>query len=188
MRVFIAVTFLLTAAWLWFAAAPSSAALEGLGATAKVPLAQIDPWSVRSEITDPPTIRWGGVEQRCSGCHSIFPPAAEAPTRLLQHEHVVLRHGTVEACGECHLGELRDRLVVKDGEAVGFDASGTHCTSCHEPIAAEWEAGIHGRAVDARDPRGEGRERLACLQCHDPHAPAYEAVAPLPGPRGGGAR
>jgi hypothetical protein len=181
MRAFIAVTFLLLAVWFHFG--PPSASPRSPGELSLVSLDALDPYALRVEITDPPTIELASLQLRCSSCHALFPSRPEPPAFLLQHGHVELRHGTLERCTECHIGPERDQLLLKEGIRVGFDESIQHCASCHEPTASEWEEGVHGRALDRTDPRSDGQGRLTCLQCHDPHLPAFEPVAPLPGPK-----
>jgi hypothetical protein len=136
----------------------------------------------RQALELPPAIQNGPFRQTCSECHDIFPSPELPRTPLIQHTHIVLDHGLNDRCYNCHAREDRDRLALYDGTTIGFEDVPRLCAQCHGPAWRDWQHGTHGRTSGFWDvTRGE-RVRLACTQCHDPHAPAFPAYAPLPGP------
>ena len=65
---------------------------------------------------------------------------------------------------------------------MGYDQVQDLCASCHGPTYRDWEKGIHGRTNGYWDTSKGEQTRLVCTQCHDPHAPAFGKLVPLPGP------
>jgi hypothetical protein len=96
------------------------------------------------------------------------------------HEEVALTHGPEERwCFDCHNAEDRDHLRLASGELVGFEESYRLCGQCHGTIYRDWRAGIHGRR---RGFWNGAKSYLLCAHCHNPHSPAFNAMAPLPPP------
>jgi len=118
----------------------------------------------------------------CSECHRYFASNPEPPRILFQHRHVRVDHGTVVSCFECHSIENHDELLLEDGATVLLDESDAHCGSCHEPQWDDWMVGVHGQTVGTWLRAADSPARLSCVACHDPHAPAFDPFAPLPGP------
>jgi hypothetical protein len=149
--------------------------------------ARVDPEAISSEpsrtpLTDPPRILLGGVEQRCSDCHDLFSSREPTPATLRQHREVVLDHGLNDRCYNCHSNPERTTLVLRDGTEVPFGESTSLCAQCHGTVFRDWERGMHGKTLGSWDPASPEFVRLECVSCHDPHAPAFEAIVPLPGP------
>ncbi len=170
----------------WFALGPDLAGLpdlRGAEVAEPVPLGSLP----RAVLVGPEGATINGFLRPCSDCHRLFRPRAADPApRPLQHEDVVLEHGDVVACRGCHLEPGHDLLRLKDGTVLPFAESLRHCLGCHEEVREDWEHGLHGRADGCWDARFGAVRRLACLECHDPHAPrlpVMDAVRPLPGPR-----
>jgi hypothetical protein len=147
-----------------------------------VDAAEISTAPRRQPLDDPPTIRIGGVEQRCSDCHGIFPSLPETADGLLQHGDLVHAHGMNDRCFNCHSLEERDKLVLHDGTLIGYREVEQLCAKCHGTVFRDWERGIHGRTNGSWDAASGRQVRLTCTECHDPHAPAFGKIAPLPGP------
>ena len=179
MRVLIPIVFLLLAAWM-LVGAPD--ARPELVATPPVDAAAIDPANVRPIMHDPASIRIGGFEQRCNDCHRLFESEPETPPKTFQHQDIHLDHGMNDRCLNCHDLENRERLRLHGSQTVGFDQVQELCAKCHGPTYRDWELGIHGRTNGYWDETRGERKRLVCTQCHDPHAPAFEPIIPLPGP------
>lgn len=136
----------------------------------------------RVMLADPPAIQNGPFRQTCRECHDVFPSPDVPRSPMLQHTHIVLDHGLNDRCYNCHAREDRDRLALVDGTRLGFDQVPRLCAQCHGTAWRDWQNGTHGRTSGYWDrTRGES-VRLACTQCHDPHAPAYPPFVPLPGP------
>lgn len=94
-------------------------------------------------------------------------------------------------CLDCHDAADRDKLVRFDGQPLSFNESHLLCGSCHGPKLLDWERGIHGKTVgrwDLRGPEAEEAVRWQCVECHNPHAPAFLTLEPeaAPVPRVGG--
>lgn len=136
----------------------------------------------RQALGDPPTIQNGAFQQTCSECHALFPSPDVPRSPLLQHTHVVLEHGLNDRCYNCHAREERDLLVLHDGSTVGFGQVADLCAQCHGTVFRDWQNGTHGRTTGHWDGAVGKQDRLVCSQCHDPHAPAFPSLAPLPGP------
>ena len=133
-------------------------------------------------LADPPVITVGSFEHRCNECHRLFQTGLDGRRQYFQHTHIRMEHGINDRCANCHDVGSRERLVMRDGGTVGFAESARLCAQCHGPAYRDWQRGMHGKTLGswrADDPR---RSRLQCVQCHDPHAPAYEPMAPLPAP------
>jgi hypothetical protein len=140
----------------------------------------------REILQDPPTIHIDGFDRTCMDCHRLFPPRQEEPARLLQHTHIVLDHGINDRCRNCHFELDRDKLVLRGGKVIGYDAVVELCAKCHGPTYRDWQRGAHGRTNGYWDSRRGKLVRLTCTQCHDPHlprVPAMDPLAPLPAPR-----
>ena len=78
------------------------------------------------------------------------------------------------------------RVVAVDAEAVLLapvpvaGAPTVHAGGqCHGTIFRDWREGIHGR----REGYWNGaKSYLLCAHCHNPHAPRFQAIEPLPPP------
>jgi len=136
----------------------------------------------RVALREPPTVQSGPFRLECSECHRLFPSLAEPRVPLLQHREVVLDHGQNDRCYNCHSRENRDRLVLRGGESCGFDEVPRLCAQCHGTVYRDWQNGTHGRTLGSWDAAGGLQQHLGCSECHDPHAPAFPHLAPLPGP------
>lgn len=96
------------------------------------------------------------------------------------HDDIALDHGSKERwCFDCHNPDDRDRLRLASGESIDFDESYRLCGQCHGTIYRDWRQGIHGR----REGYWNGaKSYLLCAHCHNPHAPRYQPITPLPPP------
>ena len=70
-------------------------------------------------------------------------------------------------------------LVIANGTLIGFDESYRLCGQCHGTIFRDWRQGIHGQR---RGFWNGAKSYLLCAHCHDPHAPEFAALEPLPPP------
>ncbi len=88
-------------------------------------------------------------------------------------------------CLNCHDAKDRDKLVKLNGELLTFNQSQLLCGECHGPILTDWELGIHGKTTGFWDPALDKNSRSVkklCVECHNPHAPAFPPMTALPPP------
>jgi hypothetical protein len=147
-----------------------------------IPVDQIKRGAWRTPLTDPAQANVAGAARPCSECHKLFTPSPVETRTLVQHKDVVMRHGMNTRCFNCHHAEERDKLVLHDGNLVGFDQTPKLCSQCHGTVYRDWQRGTHGKTMGSWDASSGNQVRLTCNECHDPHAPAYRPIAPLPGP------
>lgn len=138
----------------------------------------------RTPLTDPPTIRLGGFERDCMDCHIIFRNRVPKHRELVQHLDVLARyqHGRNDRCLDCHDREDRNRLTLGWERTIPFAQSAELCGKCHGLTHRDWERGTHGKTVGSWQPESTEHRRLTCVECHDPHRPAYPPFIPLAGP------
>jgi hypothetical protein len=140
---------------------------------------------LRQSLGDPPRLHVGGFDRTCMDCHRTFPPREDPPEQLMQHKHIVLRHGRHKRCRDCHWDVDRDKLILPDGTVLGLEHVDELCGNCHGPVYRDWRNGAHGRSNGYWDTSRGERVRLECTECHNPHnphVPAMEPIEPLPGP------
>ena len=170
--------FLAVAAWFFFGhRAPD------------VPIAEMNIVPAESFAPEPwrdptllPQYQAGGFEQNCNACHRLFESKTETPTNLTQHTDITFDHGMNNRCFNCHDRENRESLVLYTGELIPFHDTVRLCAQCHGPTFRDWERGVHGKTTGHWDAQYGAVTKLTCVQCHDPHAPAFPKMHPLPGP------
>ncbi|MBU6402427.1 MAG: hypothetical protein KGS61_19075 [Verrucomicrobia bacterium] len=102
-----------------------------------------------------------------------------------EHADLRIRHGRNDRndnCYNCHDPAKLDQLLRRDGGKLKLQDSTPLCAGCHGPTYRDWEIGIHGRVSGYWDRRAGQASRLACVSCHDPHAPFFAPLKPAPGP------
>jgi predicted CXXCH cytochrome family protein len=107
----------------------------------------------------------------------IAPPAHQG---LLAMAHG--RNFRNENCYNCHDRDQLDQLHAPDGTKLKFEQATLLCAGCHGPTYRDWEAGVHGRTGGYWDRKLGPIDRQECTSCHDPHAPAFTGLIPMPGP------
>ena len=127
----------------------------------------------------------------CYGCHEKGKPPPlrfDADHNLVipkEHSDIVMghgRHNRNNQCYNCHDESNLELLQTRDGRELKLSESPALCGSCHGPTYRDWEAGVHGRTSGYWNRQGGPIDRKACVSCHDPHAPAFPAREPAPGP------
>lgn len=171
--------FIAAAAWLALA---SPRAEIPRGEVHNVPREEIKPGAWRTPLKDATKAMVSGTVRPCSECHRLFAPSDDTPRTLVQHKDIAMHHGMNTRCLNCHDGADRDKLVLHNGDLVGFDQAPRLCSQCHGTVYRDWQRGVHGKTMGSWDASGGKQYRLMCNECHDPHAPAYKPMAPLPGP------
>ena len=167
---------------LWFAFG-SSALQVDIPEKAEVDKARLTSTPRRQMQSNPPVSVINSFPRDCMDCHKLFKSNDTPKLRLTQHLNVKLEHGQNTLCLGCHDLNDRNKLSSWDGEIIDFDKSEQLCSKCHGPTFRDWEVGVHGRATGSWQIDSPKRRTLSCVECHDPHHPAYTPIAPMPGPR-----
>ena len=135
--------------------------------------------------TDEVDFHGNPVSLPCSTCHTDKPPnpATQSAEELDQfHKGLEYRHGNL-TCLSCHNPSNYNELRKADGTALKFQEVMQLCAQCHGTQARDYHNGSHGGMAGFWDLRKGARVRNNCIDCHDPHAPAYSAVMPVFPPR-----
>ena len=116
----------------------------------------------------------------CSECHGDMEPNLEVRELEDFHDDIRLDHGPEDRwCFDCHNPDDRDRLRLINGTLIGFEESYRLCGQCHGTIFRDWREGIHGQR---RGYWNGAKSYLLCAHCHNPHAPRFQGIEPLPPP------
>jgi formate-dependent nitrite reductase cytochrome c552 subunit len=121
----------------------------------------------------------------CSTCHTTTKPNLDTSrTEDLDqfHQGLNYNHGNL-TCLSCHNSTDYDSLRLADTRPVAFADSMTLCSQCHGPQRRDYDMGLHGGMNGYWDLTRGGRTRNTCINCHDPHAPAFPLVLPVLPPR-----
>lgn len=148
---------------------------------APVPAWAMDTTPVRSPTLQP-RIQIAGYTYQCTECHNLFPSPPETERTLSQHREIRLEHGINKRCFNCH--NIRDRNTYADdkGDPIPYDQVPLLCAKCHGPVYRDWTNGAHGRTNGYWDTLRGPQTRRKCVECHDPHAPAFPSMPPAPAP------
>lgn len=121
----------------------------------------------------------------CATCHSQRTPARlPSSTAELRefHQGLTFAHGPL-ACGSCHLIGDQRSLHLADGARIDMREALLLCRQCHGPQARDYDHGSHGGMTGHWDLSVGGRTRNHCVDCHDPHVPAFQPSRPVLPPR-----
>lgn len=117
----------------------------------------------------------------CSDCHNYM--ETNPQRRVLEmHEDIVksFHHDSENRwCLDCHDISTRDSLRLASGKLLNFAESYNLCGQCHGDKLRDWKAGIHGKRIGEWNGR---KQYFLCVHCHDPHAPRFKKIKPLPPP------
>jgi hypothetical protein len=118
----------------------------------------------------------------CSQCHNAdLPPNRQRRTLVDMHDDIVLRHDEEHRwCLDCHNPDDRDRLRLAGGQRIDFSESYLLCGQCHGDKLRDWKVGVHGKRTGSWNGK---KQYLLCIHCHNPHAPRFQPLKPLPPPR-----
>ena len=162
----------------------------------KIPLVatsflEMTPW--RRSYADLVAAKEDMSDYDCYTCHEKDKPPPirfDANHKIVipkEHANIEMGHGSHDRnnlCYNCHHEANLLTLQVRDGRELKFDNSPPLCGSCHGPTFRDWEAGVHGRTNGHWNLSRGAMQRLACVNCHDPHAPRIPPIEPAPGPQG----
>lgn len=147
------------------------------------------PW--RQTYTDLVQAKEDMSDFDCYGCHDKKKPPVlrfDANSILIvpeEHKNIVMGHGSHNRnnlCYNCHNEANLETFQVRDGRELKFADSTQLCGSCHGPNYRDWDAGAHGRINGYWNTSLGEAQKLACANCHDPHAPRIPTHHPAPGP------
>jgi len=124
----------------------------------------------------------GQWKYNCMECHRSLEAKWHLDYPLMEHRGVELRHGNNRFCLNCHHPENRNAFVDYDGSGIPESDVVLLCAKCHGPQYRDWRAGAHGRENGFWNESLGETGRLRCIQCHDPHNPAFKDMAPLAAP------
>lgn len=122
------------------------------------------------------------VMASCSSCHTTRVPNRDnrSGADLNEfHQELVFQHGNL-SCLSCHNPGDYDTLRLAEGSKVEYPEVMTLCAQCHGTQYRDYQHGAHGGMIGHWDLRKGGRYRNNCIDCHDPHSPAYQGVLPAP--------
>ncbi len=162
--------------------------VASVGAGSKAPLYPVfikRPAGTPTVATGLTNFHGKAVRVSCGSCHATTAPNIETRTaaELDQfHQGLKYAHGHL-TCLSCHNAQDYDRLRMADSRPVDFTDSMTLCSQCHGPQRRDYDMGLHGGMNGHWDLAKGGRTRNTCVNCHDPHAPAFPVVMPVLAPR-----
>jgi hypothetical protein len=121
----------------------------------------------------------------CQTCHSLR-ASKPLPTSMasLKEFHVGKRfeHGKLK-CAACHSEGQPPRLRLADGTRLEMAEAMQLCGQCHGQQLKNYEQGLHGGMQGYWDTTRGDRQKNHCVDCHDPHQPAFDQVQPKQPPR-----
>lgn len=142
-----------------------------------------------SRPAGPPVVRVatpeGEVALACSTCHDVRTPNfSNTTTADLDefHRDLPFGHGSI-SCLSCHNSDNYDTLRLANQTTVEYTDVMTLCAQCHGQQARSYEHGVHGGMSGYWDLTRGPRTRNNCVDCHDPHQPAFPRMKPTFKPR-----
>ena len=119
----------------------------------------------------------------CNECHKLIEPKWHYDGRpMVEHEQVKLNHGNNRFCLNCHSAKNHNVFVDYDGSEIKQQDVVQLCARCHGTTYRDWQHGAHGRMNGHWDKTKGEQTQLRCIQCHDPHDPAYKPIETLRAP------
>lgn len=140
----------------------------------------------------PPRIATGAVDHlgrpvtvSCASCHASLEPNLQrrAGSELTQfHTGLKFAHGEL-SCVSCHNPSDYNTLRLADSSPITYPDVHLMCAQCHASQARDFAHGAHGGATGYWDRTRGPQVRKNCIDCHDPHAPAFPSMLPTFKPR-----
>lgn len=121
----------------------------------------------------------------CKSCHGVRSPNPKNGSTgplVSFHQGLDFVHGKL-VCISCHNpeGAYAD-FRLASGESVKPEDIMKLCAQCHGPQFRDYQHGSHGGMTGHWDLRKGSRKRNHCVDCHDPHKPAFPLFRPVTGP------
>jgi len=142
-----------------------------------------------NRMEGPPTLQVGVHPQSgepitvsCTTCHSTRPADpvhgfGNTPDEF--HLGMTFTHGNgAISCLSCHNENDYDTLRAANGEAIAYPEAIALCAQCHSGQYEDYTHGAHGGMNGYWDLSQGPRTRNSCIDCHDPHAPAFPQMVP----------
>lgn len=120
-----------------------------------------------------------GWSYDCMECHQLLQAKWHYDRPMAEHSDIELDHGNNRFCLNCHHSTNRNAFVDYDGSEIHEGEVVLLCAKCHGPTHRDWKAGVHGRRNGFWNVSKGLQTRLRCIQCHDPHRPAFQPTKPL---------
>ncbi len=120
------------------------------------------------------------IQVACGTCHATRTPdlANGMKKRPLDfHQGLSFQHGEL-ACLACHHADNYDELHLADGSSLDFVDSMQLCAQCHAKRHEDYLHGAHGGMSGFWDASRGPSSRKHCIDCHDPHWPAFPKMQP----------
>lgn len=140
----------------------------------------------------PPTLNTGEVDAHgqpitvaCTVCHTTKEPnfdLASSEDLEIFHQGMTFHHGEM-TCLTCHNPDDYNTLRLADGRPLAYPEVMQLCAQCHGQEYRDYERGAHGGMTGYWDRSRGPQYRNNCIDCHDPHYPAFQGMIPAPGPR-----
>jgi hypothetical protein len=119
------------------------------------------------------------VSYPCNKCHTkeLSNMVSKDSFGKKAHWDVKLAHATEEAltCVTCHYSSDVEYLRLNNNKKISYNKSQKVCAQCHSTQAKDWVGGAHGKKLGGWAPP---RVSNTCVNCHDPHSPAFESRWP----------
>jgi hypothetical protein len=115
------------------------------------------------------------VTVSCASCHANLPsnPQVTSASDLDEfHQGLTFKHGKL-VCVSCHQPPNYSALHLADRSALDYGSVQQLCAQCHSKQSTEYAHGAHGGMNGYWDLTRGSRRRHGCIDCHDPHAPAF---------------
>lgn len=121
----------------------------------------------------------------CKSCHGVRSPNPKNGSTgplVSFHKDLEFVHGKL-VCISCHNPEESySDFRLASGESVKPKDIMQLCAQCHGPQFRDYQNGSHGGMTGHWDLRKGPRQRNHCVNCHDPHKPAFPLLRPVAGP------
>ncbi len=116
----------------------------------------------------------------CTNCHNDELKKLKANNKVGEknaHWNIQIVHASDKTmdCMTCHSETNLDVLNSITQTEIDFNESYKSCAQCHSTQYKEWQGGAHGKRVGGWVPP---RIAKTCVECHDPHKPAFESRWP----------
>ncbi|WP_339733784.1 cytochrome c3 family protein [uncultured Gimesia sp.] len=147
---------------------------------------KINPANQLVEIpTDRKDANGNPVLVSCQSCHGVRNPNPKNGSTgplVSFHQDLSFVHGKL-VCISCHNpeGSYSD-FRLASGESIKPEDVMQLCAQCHGPQFRDYQHGSHGGMTGHWDLRKGMRQRNHCVNCHDPHKPAFPLFRPAAGP------
>ncbi|MDG2195115.1 MAG: cytochrome c3 family protein [Polaribacter sp.] len=113
----------------------------------------------------------------CTECHTKPLKQMQSKDLKKAHWNISIKHAGANTmnCITCHSSNNMDDLHSLTGSKIDFNKSYKLCSQCHTEQFKDWKGGAHGKQIGGWAPP---RASLTCVNCHNPHNPAFSSKWP----------